>query len=96
MIFMDAHDAYKNGDMKTALIKYYFLAELGYEVAQSNVAYILDKGIIFIINNKYIFCPYIYNEYDNGRSKRWTVNVRRTSKVFLPFSQNIAINPIRI
>ena len=41
---MDAHDAYKNGDLKTALIKYYFLAELGYEVAQSNVAYILDKG----------------------------------------------------
>ncbi|XP_066910359.1 protein sel-1 homolog 1-like isoform X2 [Clytia hemisphaerica] len=43
MMFMDAHDAYKDGDLKTALIKYYFLAELGYEVAQSNVAYILDK-----------------------------------------------------
>ena len=44
MMFMDAHDAYKNGDLKTALMKYYYLAELGYEVAQSNVAYILDKG----------------------------------------------------
>lgn len=43
-MFMDAYDAYKKGDVKTALLKYYFLAELGYEVAQSNVAYILDKG----------------------------------------------------
>lgn len=41
---MDAYDAYKKGDMKKALSKYYFLAELGYEIAQSNVAYILDKG----------------------------------------------------
>lgn len=43
-MFMDAYDAYKKGDMKKALSKYYFLAELGYEIAQSNVAYILDKG----------------------------------------------------
>ena len=44
MMFMDAYDAYKAGDLETALLKYYLLAELGYEVAQSNVAYILDKG----------------------------------------------------
>ena len=44
MMFMDAYDAYKKGDIKKALSKYYFLAELGYENAQSNVAYILDKG----------------------------------------------------
>ena len=43
-MFMDAYDAYKAGDLETALLKYYLLAELGYEVAQSNVAYILDKG----------------------------------------------------
>merc|ERR1719505_270739 len=43
-MFMDAYDAYKSGDIETALYKYYFLAELGYEVAQSNLAYILDKG----------------------------------------------------
>lgn len=43
-MFMDAYDAYKKGDLKTALLKYYLLAELGYEVAQSNVAYMLDKG----------------------------------------------------
>ena len=41
---MDAYESYKSGDVMTALFKYYLLAELGYEVAQSNVAYILDKG----------------------------------------------------
>lgn len=28
----------------TALLQYSFAAELGYEVAQSNVAYLLDRG----------------------------------------------------
>jgi SEL1 protein len=41
---MEAHMEYKRGDVDTALIKYMFLAELGYEVAQSNVAHILDQG----------------------------------------------------
>jgi SEL1 protein len=42
-MFMEAHQAYKENDVETALIKYVFLAELGYEVAQSNVAFILDQ-----------------------------------------------------
>lgn len=49
MMFMDAYDAYKRGDTRKALVKYYFLAELGYEIAQSNVAYILDKGMLNIL-----------------------------------------------
>ena len=32
MMFMDAYDSYRAGDLKTALLKYYYLAELGYEV----------------------------------------------------------------
>lgn len=52
-MLMDAYDAFKNGDMKTALLKYYLLSELGYEVAQSNVAYILDKGELCIIHTFY-------------------------------------------
>ncbi len=44
-LFTDAYVAYKAGDIETALLKYYLLAELGYEAAQSNVAYILDKGM---------------------------------------------------
>ena len=42
--FTEAYAAYKAGNIDTALIKYYLLAELGYEAAQSNVAYILEKG----------------------------------------------------
>ena len=43
-ILMDAHKAYKSGNTNQALIKYAYLAELGYETAQSNVAFILDQG----------------------------------------------------
>ncbi|KAL3876743.1 hypothetical protein ACJMK2_034540 [Sinanodonta woodiana] len=42
-MLMDAHRLYKEGNVNQALVKYTFLAELGYEVAQSNVAYILDQ-----------------------------------------------------
>jgi len=44
LLFQEAHTAYKENDLEGALIKYTFLAELGYEVAQSNVAFILDQG----------------------------------------------------
>lgn len=44
-MLMDAHEAYRAGKIDTALLKYAMLAELGYEVAQSNVAYILDRGM---------------------------------------------------
>jgi hypothetical protein len=40
----EAYSMYKEGHISQALMKYVFLAELGYEVAQSNVAYMLDQG----------------------------------------------------
>ena len=43
---MAAHEAYRAGKIDTALLQYAMLAELGYEVAQSNVAFILDHGKI--------------------------------------------------
>ena len=43
-MLMDAHMMYKEGNTEGALLKYTLSAELGYEVAQSNVAYILDRG----------------------------------------------------
>ena len=46
-MLMEAHEAYRAGNIDTALLKYAMLAELGYEVAQSNVAYILDHGKFF-------------------------------------------------
>ena len=39
---MEAHKMYKEGNVNEALVVYAFLSELGFEVAQSNVAYILD------------------------------------------------------
>lgn len=46
-MLMQAHDMYSEGRVEGALLKYMFLGELGYEVAQSNVAYILDNGMSF-------------------------------------------------
>lgn len=43
-MIMDAHRLYKEGLTDAAVIKYMFLADLGYEVAQSNVAFMLDRG----------------------------------------------------
>ena len=48
-MLMEAHEAYQAGNIDTALLKYALLAELGYEVAQSNVAYILDHGKLFVL-----------------------------------------------
>lgn len=45
---MAAYGNFKDGDMDGALVQYLLLAEQGYEVAQSNVAFILDQS-----KNKY-------------------------------------------
>lgn len=41
---MQAYNDYKEGRVNEALVKYMLLSELGYEVAQSNAAFILDRG----------------------------------------------------
>lgn len=51
MMLMNAHSAYKMGDIQSALMQYTFAAELGYEVAQSNVAFILDQGNALLLIN---------------------------------------------
>ncbi|XP_063079569.1 protein sel-1 homolog 1 isoform X2 [Engraulis encrasicolus] len=40
---MTAYGSFKEGEMDAALVQYLLLAEQGYEVAQSNVAFILDQ-----------------------------------------------------
>jgi len=40
---MEAHTDYRRGRYDEALMKYLLLAELGYEVAQSNAAFIMDR-----------------------------------------------------
>lgn len=34
----------QDGDVNQALVRYLILAELGYELAQHNAAYLLDRG----------------------------------------------------
>ena len=46
---MEAQKLYAAGDMESALMMYLLLSELGFEVAQSNAAYILDQGKISIL-----------------------------------------------
>ena len=48
-----AHGMYKEGNVDGALLKYMLLAELGYEVAQSNVAYVFDQGTEFFFIIQY-------------------------------------------
>jgi len=42
---MEAHIHYREGRLDEAFVTYTLLAELGYEVAQSNAAFLLDKGM---------------------------------------------------
>ena len=42
--FITAYDLYKMGEVDASLVQYLLLAELGYEVAQSNAAYIAENG----------------------------------------------------
>lgn len=41
---MTAYGSFKEGEADAALVQYLMLAEQGYEVAQSNVAFILDQS----------------------------------------------------
>jgi SEL1 protein len=41
--FPEANEAYANGDLETALVRYMMAAEQGFEVGQANVAYLLDQ-----------------------------------------------------
>lgn len=42
-VFWKAEKAWSDGDEETALLGFWMMAERGYEVAQNNVAYILDR-----------------------------------------------------
>ena len=42
-MFIEAYNLYRHGNIEQAFMIYLYLAELGYEVAQSNVAYLLDQ-----------------------------------------------------
>lgn len=54
---MEAHAMYRESNTDGSLLLYTLLAELGYEVAQSNVAYMLDKRafscLLFTVDHTY-------------------------------------------
>ena len=45
-LFEHAHAHYKSRDFHTSFALYSFLAELGFDVAQVNAAYMLEKGVL--------------------------------------------------
>lgn len=49
---MVAHSDYREGRINEAFVNYALLAEMGYEVAQSNAAFILDKGETTILSEE--------------------------------------------
>uniref|UniRef100_A0A1A9X2D5 Protein sel-1 homolog 1 n=1 Tax=Glossina brevipalpis TaxID=37001 RepID=A0A1A9X2D5_9MUSC len=49
---MLAYNDYKNFDVDGAYMQYALLAELGYEVAQSNAAFLLDRGDVTIFHDR--------------------------------------------
>lgn len=46
---MHAYNAYKENQFEESFVLYSFLAEMGYEVAQSNTAFILDRGNLYFL-----------------------------------------------
>ncbi|XP_014221222.1 protein sel-1 homolog 1 [Trichogramma pretiosum] len=49
---MAAHADYRDARVDESFVKYYLLAEMGYEVAQSNAAFILDRTETSIFNEE--------------------------------------------
>ena len=45
-MFTEAQRMYSYGDVESSFLIYLLLAEMGFEVAQSNVAYLLEQGIL--------------------------------------------------
>nr|XP_054398009.1 protein sel-1 homolog 2 isoform X5 [Pongo abelii] len=61
--FLTAYFAYKDGDIDSSLVQYALLAEMGYEVAQSNSAFILEskKANIFEKEKMYPMALLLWN-----------------------------------
>lgn len=49
-LLMQAHNDYREGKYNEAFVQYSLLAELGYEVAQSNAAFLLDSSEVRMFN----------------------------------------------
>lgn len=70
---MMAYNSYKDGDYNAAVIQYLLLAEQGYEVAQSNAAFILDQSKVHC-------CPALPLEYRGSRRVTCSCLKRKATK----------------
>ena len=48
-MFTEAQRLYSIGDVNASFMIYLLLAELGFEIAQSNVAYLLEQGRVVLV-----------------------------------------------
>ncbi|XP_044292156.1 protein sel-1 homolog 1 [Varanus komodoensis] len=69
---MTAYNSYKDGDTNSAVVQYLLLAEQGYEVAQSNAAFILDQKEASIIEENETY-PRALLHWNRAASQGYTV-----------------------
>ncbi|KAJ6661294.1 hypothetical protein lerEdw1_015431 [Lerista edwardsae] len=69
---MAAYNSYKDGDTNSAVVQYLLLAEQGYEVAQSNAAFILDQKEASIIEENETY-PRALLHWNRAASQGYTV-----------------------
>uniref|UniRef100_A0A452SFE3 Protein sel-1 homolog 1 n=1 Tax=Ursus americanus TaxID=9643 RepID=A0A452SFE3_URSAM len=69
---MTAYNSYKDGDYNAAVIQYLLLAEQGYEVAQSNAAFILDQREATIVGENETY-PRALLHWNRAASQGYTV-----------------------
>ncbi|NXS52552.1 SE1L1 protein, partial [Brachypteracias leptosomus] len=69
---MTAYNSYKDGDSNSAVVQYLLLAEQGYEVAQSNAAFILDQKEASIVEENETY-PRALLHWNRAASQGYTV-----------------------
>ncbi|KAL7992611.1 hypothetical protein Chor_016867 [Crotalus horridus] len=69
---MTAYNSYKDGNTNSAVVQYLLLAEQGYEVAQSNAAFILDQKEASIIEENETY-PRALLHWNRAASQGYTV-----------------------
>ncbi|XP_063146258.1 protein sel-1 homolog 1 [Candoia aspera] len=69
---MTAYNSYKDGSTNSAVVQYLLLAEQGYEVAQSNAAFILDQKEASIIEENETY-PRALLHWNRAASQGYTV-----------------------
>ncbi|XP_053880997.1 protein sel-1 homolog 1 [Malaclemys terrapin pileata] len=69
---MTAYNSYKDGDSNAAVVQYLLLAEQGYEVAQSNAAFILDQKEASIVGENETY-PQALLHWNRAASQGYTV-----------------------